>query len=289
MIRPQNQPTSQKTFTDEAKLESIEAEPNFPSLRQWRKGDDVQAQSEFVVSRPGKTSVMHSMSASLIAWMVKKFTLTGPQLSSILLVALIMLLLCVTSDLRSRKWTLSSPREASTVGHGWNLYVVDTVSPLTLYQEMVRQTNFLWSVVCLSTRVGFCTSMLISHAHIPLCVCTCVRLNTVSGMQRPTHRPKASGTSSVKLTFCFVLLYSKPQCRNRTVRVAPRPLCTQMWTNRQTGEIWRKHSGRTVHSWETVSAGQSHTHIPLNNLIMMESTICNNIHFTCAKWWAPWI
>ncbi|KAM9386349.1 BLOC-2 complex member HPS3 [Pholidichthys leucotaenia] len=36
----------------------------------------------------------------------------------------------------SRKWTLSSPKETSTVGHGWNLYVIDTVSPLTLYLEM---------------------------------------------------------------------------------------------------------------------------------------------------------
>ncbi|CAN9500710.1 unnamed protein product [Ophioblennius macclurei] len=36
----------------------------------------------------------------------------------------------------SRKWTMSSAKETSPVGHGWNIYVVDTVSPLTLYQEM---------------------------------------------------------------------------------------------------------------------------------------------------------
>ncbi|XP_070765076.1 BLOC-2 complex member HPS3-like [Enoplosus armatus] len=41
----------------------------------------------------------------------------------------------------SRKWTISSPRETSTAGHGWNLYVVDTVSPLTLYQEMVEYSQ----------------------------------------------------------------------------------------------------------------------------------------------------
>uniref|UniRef100_A0A3Q3KNI8 BLOC-2 complex member HPS3 N-terminal domain-containing protein n=1 Tax=Monopterus albus TaxID=43700 RepID=A0A3Q3KNI8_MONAL len=40
----------------------------------------------------------------------------------------------------SRKWTVSSVKETSAAGHGWNLYVVDTVSPLTLYQEMVTQT-----------------------------------------------------------------------------------------------------------------------------------------------------
>uniref|UniRef100_A0A665TRI0 HPS3 biogenesis of lysosomal organelles complex 2 subunit 1 n=1 Tax=Echeneis naucrates TaxID=173247 RepID=A0A665TRI0_ECHNA len=36
----------------------------------------------------------------------------------------------------SRKWTISSAKETTAVGHGWNLYVVDTVTPLTLYQEM---------------------------------------------------------------------------------------------------------------------------------------------------------
>lgn len=41
----------------------------------------------------------------------------------------------------SRKWTLSSPKETTTVGHGWNLYVVDTVSPLALYQEMVEYSQ----------------------------------------------------------------------------------------------------------------------------------------------------
>lgn len=48
---------------------------------------------------------------------------------------------------RSRKWTLSSPKEPSKVGHGWNLYVVDTVTPLTLYQEMVKVT-LRWTTVC---------------------------------------------------------------------------------------------------------------------------------------------
>ncbi|TMS19970.1 Hermansky-Pudlak syndrome 3 protein-like protein [Larimichthys crocea] len=41
----------------------------------------------------------------------------------------------------SRKWTISSPKETSTVGHGWNLYVIDTVNPLTLYQEMVEYSQ----------------------------------------------------------------------------------------------------------------------------------------------------
>ncbi|XP_047444103.1 Hermansky-Pudlak syndrome 3 protein isoform X2 [Mugil cephalus] len=41
----------------------------------------------------------------------------------------------------SRRWTISSPKETSTAGHGWNLYVVDTVSPLTLYEEMVEYSQ----------------------------------------------------------------------------------------------------------------------------------------------------
>ncbi|XP_068446092.1 BLOC-2 complex member HPS3 [Clinocottus analis] len=41
----------------------------------------------------------------------------------------------------SRKWTISSPKESSPAGHGWNLYVVDTVSPLSLYQEMVEYSQ----------------------------------------------------------------------------------------------------------------------------------------------------
>lgn len=41
----------------------------------------------------------------------------------------------------SRKWTISAPKETSTAGHGWNIYVVDTVSPLTLYQEMVEYSQ----------------------------------------------------------------------------------------------------------------------------------------------------
>lgn len=56
---------------------------------------------------------------------------------------LIMLSSCVTSDPRSRKWTLSSPKETGTAGHGWNIYVVDTVSPLALYQEMVNTLSRL--------------------------------------------------------------------------------------------------------------------------------------------------
>ncbi|XP_029987900.1 BLOC-2 complex member HPS3 isoform X2 [Sphaeramia orbicularis] len=41
----------------------------------------------------------------------------------------------------TRKWTMSSPKETSTAGHGWNLYVVDTVSPITLYNEMVEYSQ----------------------------------------------------------------------------------------------------------------------------------------------------
>ncbi|XP_060890327.1 Hermansky-Pudlak syndrome 3 protein isoform X2 [Labrus mixtus] len=41
----------------------------------------------------------------------------------------------------SRKWPLSSSKGITASGHGWNIYVVDTVSPLTLYQEMVEYSQ----------------------------------------------------------------------------------------------------------------------------------------------------
>ncbi|XP_051929503.1 BLOC-2 complex member HPS3-like isoform X1 [Hippocampus zosterae] len=42
----------------------------------------------------------------------------------------------------SRKWTMSAPKETgAVVGHGWNLYVVETVPPLALYHEMVEYSQ----------------------------------------------------------------------------------------------------------------------------------------------------
>ncbi|KAJ0032807.1 hypothetical protein NQD34_002888 [Periophthalmus magnuspinnatus] len=41
----------------------------------------------------------------------------------------------------TRKWAVSTPKEPSAVGHGWNIYVVNTVPPLTLYQEMVEYSQ----------------------------------------------------------------------------------------------------------------------------------------------------
>uniref|UniRef100_A0A3Q4HZT5 HPS3 biogenesis of lysosomal organelles complex 2 subunit 1 n=1 Tax=Neolamprologus brichardi TaxID=32507 RepID=A0A3Q4HZT5_NEOBR len=41
----------------------------------------------------------------------------------------------------SRRWTVSSTKESRAAGHGWNLYVVDTVTPFTLYQEMVEYSQ----------------------------------------------------------------------------------------------------------------------------------------------------
>ncbi|KAF7202799.1 BLOC-2 complex member HPS3 isoform X2 [Nothobranchius furzeri] len=41
----------------------------------------------------------------------------------------------------TRRWIITSPKETRTAGHGWNLYVVDMVSPLTLYQEMAEYSQ----------------------------------------------------------------------------------------------------------------------------------------------------
>ncbi|KAM6963134.1 BLOC-2 complex member HPS3 [Aplochiton taeniatus] len=59
----------------------------------------------------------------------------------------------------NRKW--SRPKEPSAVGagHGWNLYVVDTVSPLALYEEMVEYSGRYEETNCLH---------LLSEAHLLL-------------------------------------------------------------------------------------------------------------------------
>ncbi|XP_029286189.1 LOW QUALITY PROTEIN: BLOC-2 complex member HPS3 [Cottoperca gobio] len=64
----------------------------------------------------------------------------------------------------SRKWTISSPKETSTAGHGWNVYVVDTVTPLTLYQEMVEYSQRYAE----TNPQAQCLRHLLSEAHLLL-------------------------------------------------------------------------------------------------------------------------
>nr|XP_019960477.1 PREDICTED: Hermansky-Pudlak syndrome 3 protein isoform X1 [Paralichthys olivaceus] len=65
----------------------------------------------------------------------------------------------------SRKWTISSPKETSAAGHGWNLYVVDTVSPLTLYREMVEYSQHYSETSPQAQSLRH----LLSEAHLLLC------------------------------------------------------------------------------------------------------------------------
>uniref|UniRef100_A0A096LR47 HPS3 biogenesis of lysosomal organelles complex 2 subunit 1 n=1 Tax=Poecilia formosa TaxID=48698 RepID=A0A096LR47_POEFO len=64
----------------------------------------------------------------------------------------------------SRRWTISSPKETSPVGHGWNLYVVDTVPPITLYQEMVEYSQRYAE----TNPQGLSLRHLLSEAHLLL-------------------------------------------------------------------------------------------------------------------------
>ncbi|XP_061739813.1 Hermansky-Pudlak syndrome 3 protein isoform X2 [Nerophis ophidion] len=92
----------------------------------------------------------------------------------------------------SKKWTISAPRVSNPVGHGWNLYVVDTVSPLTLYKEMVEysqhyaQTNMqaqsLWH--------------LLSEAHLLL---RAALLQPSSPQQHPSNGDPADGRSEAQV------------------------------------------------------------------------------------------
>ncbi|XP_013882541.1 BLOC-2 complex member HPS3 [Austrofundulus limnaeus] len=64
----------------------------------------------------------------------------------------------------SRRWAMSSPKETSKAGHGWNLYVLDTVSPFTLYQEMIEYSQSY----TLSNPQGQSLRHLLSEAHLLL-------------------------------------------------------------------------------------------------------------------------
>ncbi|XP_023195982.1 Hermansky-Pudlak syndrome 3 protein isoform X2 [Xiphophorus maculatus] len=64
----------------------------------------------------------------------------------------------------SRRWAISSPKETSPVGHGWNLYVVDTVPPITLHQEMVEYSQRYAE----TNPQGLSLRHLLSEAHLLL-------------------------------------------------------------------------------------------------------------------------
>ncbi|XP_034035350.1 Hermansky-Pudlak syndrome 3 protein isoform X2 [Thalassophryne amazonica] len=70
----------------------------------------------------------------------------------------------LTRPIFSRKWTGSSLRETSGTGHGWNVYVVDTVSPIALYREMVEYSQCYAET---SVRAHSCRHLL-SEAHLLL-------------------------------------------------------------------------------------------------------------------------
>ncbi|XP_049444863.1 Hermansky-Pudlak syndrome 3 protein isoform X4 [Epinephelus fuscoguttatus] len=80
----------------------------------------------------------------------------------------------------SRRWTMSSPKETSSAGQGWNIYVVDTVSPLTLYQEMVEYSQRYAETNPQAQSLRH----LLSEAHLLL---------RASLLQTPEQQPKVEG------------------------------------------------------------------------------------------------
>uniref|UniRef100_A0A3P9LTJ5 HPS3 biogenesis of lysosomal organelles complex 2 subunit 1 n=1 Tax=Oryzias latipes TaxID=8090 RepID=A0A3P9LTJ5_ORYLA len=89
----------------------------------------------------------------------------------------------------SRKWTISSPKETSTVGHGWNLYVVDTVHPFTLYQEMVEYSCRYVQ----TTPQSHSLRHLLSEAHLLLRACL---------LQTPEQKQSGEGDPAVSSKPC---------------------------------------------------------------------------------------
>lgn len=90
-------------------------------------------------------------------------------------------------DLRSRRWTVSSTKESSAAGHGWNLYVVDTVPPFTLYQEMV-------TLICPNCVLRNCWWWIWKSKQIQIC---CVWFVCLSGwVQSALCRDQPTGPES---------------------------------------------------------------------------------------------
>ena len=55
---------------------------------------------------------------------------------------LIILVLCFAFS--SRKGTSVNPKTPTVAEAGWNLYIVNTISPVQLYKEMVLLSDFLF-------------------------------------------------------------------------------------------------------------------------------------------------
>lgn len=140
---------------------------------------------------------------------------------------------------RSRKWTLSSPKEPSKVGHGWNLYVVDTVTPLALYQEMVR-LPLLWGTALFlyadCKDISSHDPNLVYRDHLQS-ICVSHRLNTASIMQR-ARRPTVFGTSLAKPTSSSGLLCSTEEQSCRVLNETLQSVSRQSHRSRRTTESW---------------------------------------------------
>ncbi|KAJ3599729.1 hypothetical protein NHX12_033685 [Muraenolepis orangiensis] len=100
----------------------------------------------------------------------------------------------LTRPFLSKKWAGSRPKALSVSGHGWNLYVVDTVSPITLYHEMVD-----YSCRYAETHpMGQSCRHLLSEAHLILCASLVQPLPPAKGDPRelsqvPTDGEEARG------------------------------------------------------------------------------------------------
>ncbi|XP_077391712.1 BLOC-2 complex member HPS3 isoform X2 [Festucalex cinctus] len=98
----------------------------------------------------------------------------------------------------SRKWATSPRKETSAAGHGWNLYVVDTVPPLTLYREMVEYSQHYAQHNQQAQSLGH----LLSEAHLVLRAASQVRDNA-DGRPDAAEVEEAFRENCAQLGDCF--------------------------------------------------------------------------------------
>lgn len=91
---------------------------------------------------------------------------------------------------RSRKTSVSKQKEPSETSHGWNLYVISTVSTLQLYREMVHfKPDLIMLILLKRMSITVCSP---NTEKIPICspniheICPLWTLSTDSCTTQPS-------------------------------------------------------------------------------------------------------
>ncbi|XP_059922179.1 Hermansky-Pudlak syndrome 3 protein isoform X3 [Gadus macrocephalus] len=121
----------------------------------------------------------------------------------------------------SKKWAGSRPKAPSVTGHGWNLYVVNTVSPITLYHEMVE-----YSCRYAETHpMGESCRHLLSEAHLILRASLIKPLPTAKGEPRELPEMPTDGEKAQRPT---TDAFTDSKAERQVMETAFRENCAQL-------------------------------------------------------------